>query len=131
MSAETAAGEVSDDLDAPEDPETVVFVAAGGLKRPARYHSAPAREDEPPCWQGGDHTPTWERRRLGSLSGDVMPCRRCFSAEPGAWAAGTNNDHDGQTCPLCGAEGISVVDHLATPQGEGCPMTPVTGGESR
>lgn len=128
MSAETAAGE-SPDLDAPEDPETVVFVAVGGLKRPERFHSAPDGDDKPPCWQGGGHSVNWERRRLGNLLDDAVPCRRCYG-DPGAWAAGTNNDHDAQTCPLCGADGVSVVDHLATPSGRGCPATPMTGGES-
>lgn len=29
-------------------------------------------------------------------------------------------------CPFCGEEGVEPVHHFPTPEGEGCPYTPMT-----
>ena len=30
------------------------------------------------------------------------------------------------SCPFCGEDGVNLSSHLRTPEGEGCPYTPVT-----
>ena len=30
------------------------------------------------------------------------------------------------SCPFCGEDGVNLSSHLPTPEGEGCPFTPMT-----
>jgi len=30
------------------------------------------------------------------------------------------------SCPFCGEDGVNLSSHLRTPEGEGCPFTPMT-----